>query len=361
MSDMRLSGHDFSLTLRPGTVKLGALLGRGGEGEVYAIAGQPRLVAKIFYPEKRTAERFAKLYAMVARPPVEMIDPARHAAVAWPFDVLHSFAPGRPVADLRRDAAGLRGFVMLAIDADEVPFLKICHPMDRRETSDHFTWLHQMRVASNIAGVLAVLHEYGYVVGDINEKNIYVNSRAQVKFIDCDSMQVRDKGSTYHCTVGVPEYQPPELQRASLQSVSREPYHDRFGLGVLIFKLLMENWHPYAGVWKSASEPPKLPQMIANGDTPYFGSRVLKSPPGAPPFTMLPPSIRELFRRCFVDGHKDPRKRPDAKQWQQALLEAQRTVRPCPRNPRHVYGSHLGECPWCQRVRAGLPDSYPPA
>src|SRR4051794_30499034 len=46
-------------------VPLGKLLGRGGEGAVFEIVGEPDLVAKIYHPDK-ARERQQKIAAMVA-------------------------------------------------------------------------------------------------------------------------------------------------------------------------------------------------------------------------------------------------------------------------------------------------------
>ena len=56
-------------------------------------------------------------------------------------------------------------------------------------------------------------------------------------------------GSYYRCPVGKPEFTPPELQGRLFAHLDRAPEHDLFGLAVLIFQLLMEGTHPFAGVF----------------------------------------------------------------------------------------------------------------
>src|SRR5436305_1951244 len=95
------------------------------------------------------------------------------------------------------------------------------------------------------------LHSRDYVVGDVNESNILVADTALITVVDTDSFQVRDPdGKTvFHCPVAKPEFTPPELQGRQLHDVDRVPAHDRFGLAVLIFQLLMEGTHPFAGIY----------------------------------------------------------------------------------------------------------------
>ncbi len=67
-----------------GLVNLGKLLGRGGEGAVYEIAGCPDRVAKIYHPDKQPdADKAAKLEAMPALKSAQILSFA-----AWPIDLL---------------------------------------------------------------------------------------------------------------------------------------------------------------------------------------------------------------------------------------------------------------------------------
>jgi hypothetical protein len=82
---------------------------------------------------------------------------------------------------------------------------------------------------------------------------------------------------------------------------------------------------------------------------------------------MLHPQLQKLFRQCFVDGHADPRQRPDAHTWYQALKASERALITCSRNQQHYYFKHYTHCPWCARAQhyteQGLRDwdPFPPA
>ena len=76
-------------------VRLGAEIGKGGEGVVRQVAGAPDRVAKLY--RSLTAERADKLLAMVARR-----DEGLSKIAAWPLDTLHRDAKGTAAGSARR-------------------------------------------------------------------------------------------------------------------------------------------------------------------------------------------------------------------------------------------------------------------
>ncbi len=157
---------------------------------------------------------------------------------------------------------------------------------------------------------------------------------------------------TYACPVAKPEYTPPELQGKSLSSTVRSPEQDAFGLGVLIFQLLMEGNHPFRAQWLGKGDPPPVEERIALGGFPYTSTpgMPVRPPKYAPDLDLLHPEISELVRRCFIDGHGDPRLRPDASAWEKAISEAEKSLVQCPNH--HYYSEHLRGCPICHAQRA---------
>lgn len=93
----------------------------------------------------------------------------------------------------------------------------------------------------------ASLHQAGIIVGDVNGSGVLVLQDATVRLIDCDSFQVQDGSTVYGCRVGVGPFTPPELQGLSLNTCLWSVDHDTFGLAVLIFHLLFQGRHPFAG------------------------------------------------------------------------------------------------------------------
>lgn len=323
------------------------LLGTGGEARVLARAGDPAMVDKLYHHPD--AERAAKVQAMLACPPRDAEDGAFR--LAWPREVLLD------------GGGGFAGFAMARAEGPRV--FELYNPATRRERAPlfHHGLLH--RAARNLAAAFASVHAAGYVVGDVNESNVLVDAETgAVTLVDTDSFQVRDEaGRVHRCKVGKPEFTPPELQGMSLGEVERTPEHDRFGLAVVLFQMLMEGTHPFAGQYPGAGDPPVLETRIREGHFAYAGRPGSPSRPPrlAPPFGTLHPALQALFLRCF-DVEAGPSQRPAAAEWVEALEVAGAALVTCADNPQHRFGGHLGNCPWCERARLlGGRDPFPTA
>jgi DNA-binding helix-hairpin-helix protein with protein kinase domain len=307
-------------------------LASGGEGKIYRVKGHPTIVAKLYHPDKLTLAKKAKLQIMIKYPPRQGND--GHISIAWPKKLIY---------DAQKRFCG---FTMPYIHhQDSFPLFKLYNPQDRRAINLAFTWKYLLLMASNLAMIITDLHDRGYVVGDLNESNLLVTSRAQVTLVDCDSLQVpkvpakrrrkfswlknlpvfrlillaphaslpivrlvlpargrtasqTKNTSVFLCPVGKADYTPPELQGCDFSKTPRKPEHDNFSLAILIFLLLMEGRHPFTGVWQGNGSPLTLAQSIKGG---YFSctSRKLIPPKYAVPFDILPPNIQKLMKKCF--------------------------------------------------------------
>ncbi len=309
-------------------VRLGSNLGGGKEGEVYEVLGS-RYVAKVFRPPNRTQERERKLRLMVAHPPVDPTLGIGHVSICWPLRLL--FEPPDRFA----------GFLMPRVDTASCPqLLRFVFPKYYPRV---FSWRNQLEIAANLAGAVAALHDAGYVVGDLNLKNIHVTRSCLVTSVDCDSFQVPDlvSGRVLRCTVGVPEYMAPEFQGLSFSEVDRTASSDVFAFSVILCQLLLAGIHPFVGGCGQTRE-----ENIGVGDSIFQRAEL---PRGSPPLEVLPPPIFELLKRCFGEGHRDQSRRPTMREYAQALQEAREQIQLCELEPeRHTYGSHLGSCPWCE-------------
>lgn len=73
--------------------------------------------------------------------------------------------------------------------------------------------------------------------------------------------------------------------------------------------------------------------------------------------------MQDLFVLAFVDGQKNPSKRPDTVTWYNALTQYQQNLSTCSKDKSHMYSSHLRKCPWCEvesRLKAVVPVTPPP-
>jgi sugar lactone lactonase YvrE len=323
----------------------------GGEGAIYEVPHYPNLVAKVYHAQRRTPERIAKLQIMVAHPPVNPTEHLNHPSIAWPTELLRDTATNQLV-----------GFVMPRV-RQMLPLSEVYNPRARRRQLPLFNYRYLVRTARNLCAAVQAVHQAGYVIGDLNESNVLVSDQALVTLVDADSFQVRDPktGVVYRSLVGKPEYTPPELQGCSFADVDRQPEHDAFALAVLIFRLLMEGFHPFDGVYGGRGEPPEMGARIRNGYFPYARGRTgIEPSPLAPPFEMLHPDLRALFVRCFAEGHRNRRVRPRVEDWLEALEGAEDALQQCGQNEQHYYWVHWSGCPWCARQQAlGGRDPFP--
>lgn len=324
-------------------------IARGGEANLHPVSGTDVLLAKLYHHP--TTERAAKLSAMLDNPPTDPMAARGHPSIAWPLDRAFSY----------EDPPRFVGYVMPRVNHMQQVF-SFYNPRTRRKSCPLFHYRYLIRTARNLAAAFRALHERGYVVGDVNESNVLVSDTALVTMVDTDSFQVNDNGVIHRCPVGKQEYTPPELQGVRFREIDRAPGHDNFGLAIIVFLLLMEGTHPFAGRYLGEGEPPTLADRIAAGHFPY--SAVRRGPyepiPTAPPIGLLHPEVRNLVRQCFEVGHAHPEQRPTAADWQLALDHAENNLTTCKVNPQHVFRTGIGACPWCQRKeRLGGYDPYP--
>lgn len=312
-------------------------LDRGGEAVIYRVRGQEDVVAKIYHNLPQTGYE-QKLTWMQRHPPRDPSREAAHPSIAWPRHLLYN----------HRNQ--LAGYLMPFVN-DTVKLISVINPNLRHKTIPAFNWKYLHRTARNIAAAVSALHERDYVIGDLNESNIMVAPSAMVTFIDTDSFQVFDQGKRmlFCCPVGKPEYTPAELQGVDFCSNPRNKEADFFGLAVLVFQLLLEGSHPFRGKWIHSGDPPPVPDKIFNGWFPYgkdHGPNL--PPPNSPGLDVLHPAVKQLIMRCFVDGGKNPARRPSPEMWIDALETAEASLKSCPRG--HYYSRHLKTCPWCNRT-----------
>jgi DNA-binding helix-hairpin-helix protein with protein kinase domain len=325
----------------------GPLLARGGDASVYAVPDCPTLAARIFH--NPTAEHAGKLAAMLAAPPVAPAG-GGHPAFAWPVERLLEVETEGRVA----------GYLMPRFES--APLLwEVYNPGARLQIYPQFHFGSLLRVARHLAGAVHTLHQGGYVLGDLNESSVVVRPQALVTLIDVDSFQVSSGGKLYRCRAARPEYTAPELQGTPGADVERRPEHDTFALAVLIFQLLMQGAHPFAGSCAVSGALETIPARIAVGAWPYAWDNPGPCQPSthAPPWWVLPPAVQELLRCCFEDARTDPALRPRAGRWQQALAEAENELTTCPRNGQHLFARGLDECPWCLLAQQQGRDPFP--
>jgi DNA-binding helix-hairpin-helix protein with protein kinase domain len=336
---LSVRGAATLVTARGRPLRLAAELGRGGEGAVYAIAGERGRVAKVYH-RAPDARKQAKLAFMATHAEPALLDYS-----AWPQETLHA-APGGPAV----------GFLMESV-ASRAAIHAIYSPAQRREEHPGRAWDFLLFVARNTAAAFAALHAHGHVLGDVNQGNVIVGGDSRVVLIDCDSFQVNASGTVHICDVGVGHFTPPELQGiASFDAVVRTPNHDNFGLAVLLFHLLLGGRHPYCGVPLVGGAGEALEddiRALRYAHARDAARRGLRAPPRAPSPAMLPARLASMFEAAFTEtGARAVR--PTARQWVDALDALRGELQRCARNRMHVHPAHVAACPWCALERDGV-------
>jgi len=312
-----------------GPVSLGKLIGKGGEGAVYEIAGDSSRVAKIHHHPK--PELGPKIAAMMPLKSDKLLTLA-----AWPLDVAFS---------TKGECIGL----ILPRVSGHKDIHELYSPRSRKTLFPSADWRFLVRAAANTARAFAAIHDIGCVIGDVNHGGVLVSDKATVRLIDCESFQFSTNGKHYLCEVGVPTFTPPELQGKPFRGVIRTPNHDNFGLAILIFHLLYMGRHPFAGRFLGRGDM-SPEQAIAEFRFAYGAQRAtyqMEPPPNVPALSIASPAVAQLFERAMAPGSTQPGARPTSREWVTALETLEKQLKPCHVNPSHYHFNGLDHCPWC--------------
>jgi DNA-binding helix-hairpin-helix protein with protein kinase domain len=308
-------------------VTLAQKLGQGGEGVVFSIQGSDELAVKLYHSGARE-ERRQKIESMVSQ---RLAD--QSSLVSFPYKLV-------------TDRSGeFHGFAMRKF-AGAKPLHELYAPGSRKDAFPDASFQFLVHASINIAKAFASIHASGCIIGDVNHSGILVSNRAIASIIDADSFQFSSGKKKYFCSVGVPEYTPPELQGKTLRNLERNTNHDNFGLAVIIFQMLFMGRHPFAGRPKYGDTP--IEKAITEFRFAYSKLRRtdLVPPPGIYGLSEMPNFLASAFEMAF--SPEGVRKRPTAKEWISELSAYEKSLIRCAGNNRHHYHRELNECHLCQ-------------
>jgi hypothetical protein len=310
----------------------------GAAGSAWTVEGDDSVVLKLL--SKLDADDEPRLKAMLNLDVPTRLSGAE-TVIAWPEDILFD-EDGRYV-----------GFLMPTAPGPEPLTLASLVPRSQREqkVGKNFGWDGLLEICARYAAGIEALHAFPIVVSDINLKNAVASGDLTVTVIDCDSIQLETPERFFGSRYSQPEFVAPEL--AGIEDIAahhRDQATDRWSLAVLIWMLLMEGFHPFAGVWSGPGEDPTPAENAAAGRFPYAMRSALAPPAHAPPWRALPRNLQKLFVTAFTDGVGRPKRRPTATEWRQALVEAKGKLKECDGKfgRRHRYPARESSCPWCE-------------
>ncbi len=326
-----------------------------GEGEVWKISDS-KYLAKIYH--QPTIEREEKLNIMINNPPPKL------ESLAWPYSLVYQSRQKQ-----------FLGFLMPYIK-DAKPLHEVYLPKLRKKLPFLVNWKFLHKTALNLVTVVKNVHDQGYVIGDMKHQNILVNSEALPTIIDIDSFQVIDpKTHKIHpCGVLSEGFNPPELLKElrlgkDIKNIQQYQTHDNFRLAVIIYFLIF-GYHPFSGEWVGSGEKPnKIDDLVENGDWPYGKNSRIRPGITTIPFDVQPlpfySQLKTYFLQCFNEGHNNPNRRPTAKDWENALEKALKSLVLCDHYQkdftkpfsipifyeRHYYEQNYQKCYWCERAK----------
>ena len=281
---------------KPLRLKKSDIIAHGGEGFVYKLEFTPHYLIKVCKDEtlKHSRKQSAfcdRLDAMLAQEECRKAD-----FLAW---------PQMPVFDVNRKVIG---FVMQRANGRTLRALYA--PCQVRRFFPNWDRLQVTKVALNLVNAVQMLARHRVLVNDFNPDNFLIDKQGKVTLIDCDSFQIPGVGEGQNTLLSrtfTPEYTAPELLfKPELFNYERTPEQVRFSLAVVVYMILMSGLHPYAQC--GGSDPV---ENLKSGKCPLDKTSGVRLPVGwYKSVSWLPESLKEYFVKMFVDGYKDPQKRP---------------------------------------------------
>ncbi|WP_145960877.1 hypothetical protein [Sphingosinithalassobacter portus] len=322
---------------------LGRLLGEGAAGKVHSIAEMPGSAAKIYHGEAECRRYEAKVDRMLANPPelaAAVHEGKRYPQIAWPEAKLYDKS-GRFI-----------GFVMPEIDfRRSTSLVNLLQKNSRRveKLSDYYGY--RVLVARNLASVFAELHRAGHHMIDMKPANLrFYPSVSWMAVVDTDGFSIGGDGRIPAEQVS-DEYIAPESWKTAPAELGEQ--QDLFALAVIIFQLLDNGVHPFAGKPSAGAgaQPADLQTRILKGLYAYGAT---------PPDDVVPSAAsihksfrratRTLFDRAFLTGTS----RPSAAEWRDHLDTLISQLVPCASKPNeHAhFGMGCGFCAHDARITA---------
>ena len=329
-------------------------LKKGGEGAIYTIEGHENVVAKIYTSRQDAMAREEKIREMVklSKNP-GFIQSGILDKVAW------------PLASLYDESGKFNGFGMKKVKSSLE--LQNLYSYSLNENKKTISTLEKVATLIDLCSAVEKLHGQHQVIGDFGPNNIKIAGHCQIKIVDADSCHFHTDQKVYPCVVCSAGYIAPELLKRCKGTTYKELFEttdqtftvetDRFALAIHCFRMLMNGCHPYLCKPKSVEDSTPMPTLdnrVEAGEIPFFVEvENCTIPSWTPDLKSFPMPIQKLFKRAFVEGHRDPSARPTATEWKKALTDYKAKMCECKKNPKHWYWKHAKCCPYCKAEKNG--------
>jgi DNA-binding helix-hairpin-helix protein with protein kinase domain len=309
--------------------ELGELLGRGGQGAVYAVKDSALAVKVLLGRSRSHRESLRNQLIHVRRLPL------RDLSMAKPLEMLR--APNT-------------GYIMDLLTG-MVPIKALFNPAKQQApTVDWYLRTGGLRrrllVLGRAAHVLARLHGKGLAYSDPSPANIFVSEDvgfSEVWLIDTDNLRYESApGSS--ASVYTPGYGAPELVRGESGITTLTDIH---AFSVIAFQTLTLA-HPFIGDVVNEGDPEMEEQAFA-GLLPWIddvGDDRNRASFGIPRHWVLSKRLQEGFEKAFGEGRSSPASRPGAAEWADRFFAAADATIECPGCGGDFYFNRPN-CTWC--------------
>lgn len=314
--------------------ELGELLGRGGQGAVYAVKGGRLAVKLVAGRGQKHRELIRNQFTHVRRLPVGEL------SLAKPLEML------RPPHT---------GYVMELLTG-MVPIKRILAP-PKNEEVPIFEWYlrsgglrRRLLTLGRAAHILAQLHGKGLAYSDPSPANIFISddpSFAEVWFIDTDNLRYESAPGSLS-NVYTPGYGAPEVVQGKSGVTTLTDVH---AFAVIAFQVLALV-HPFIGDLVNDGDP-ELEEQAFAGLLPWIDDTEddrNRASFGIPRDWVLSPLLSKMFQRTFEAGRNKPSDRPGAAEWAERLFAAADATIRCTDCGSTFYFNKR-RCSWCDAER----------
>lgn len=253
---------------------------------------------------------------------------------------------------------------------------KLIKMLDQKERGNFLSFL---KISLSVARAVRRMHAAGLAHSDLSYKNILIDPPGgNACIIDIDGLVV--PGKYPPDVLGTPDFIAPEVLCDNTHNTLPSQATDKHALAVLIYMYLLHRHPLRGGRFFGPDLEVEEEEMLMMGSQPLYiehptdhANRNMKSEYGGDfdkcrPWVDLDnfsaekiagPFLAKLFERAFVDGLKNPIRRPLADEWERAIIKTTDRLQPCsnPSCPGKWYvfdGSRHPRCPFCGTEYKGL-------
>ncbi|MEG1525781.1 MAG: protein kinase [Clostridia bacterium] len=298
--------------------KVNALLGAGGQGEVYDVeANGQHYALKWYFKHMATREQKAILDNLVTKGLPD-------TSFLWPQDLI-----------FKRFGESF-GYIMPLRPKN---YMSIVDMMKRKAEPSFYALC---RAAFNLTNGYQKLHSMGYSYRDISFGNLFLDP-ANGDVLICDNDNVSANGLDNSSIYGTPRFMAPEIVMGKAKP-SRNT--DLYSLAVLLFYMFMMG-HPLEGKLEADIKCMDIHAMNKlYGTHPVFvfdpTDKTNRPVRGYQDNVLIywdlyPQALRDLFMESFTVGLTSPNKRITEKMWLETFANMMSCLVPCPKCGAEVF------------------------